>query len=163
MICAVPKDYEQGSGSGAGPLSTCICTAGAGESKGRVVFDTIKGDIHDIGKDLVVGMLRSAGYEVTDLGVDVPVQNFVDAVREKRPSVLGLSGLLTIAFDAMKETIDAVTDAGLRPDLKAMIGGGPVDEKVRGYTGADAWGKDPQAVINLYKEWIRSCRSLEKK
>jgi methylmalonyl-CoA mutase cobalamin-binding domain/chain len=123
-------------------------------TKGKVVFGTVKGDIHDIGKDLVVGILRSVGYEVTDLGVDVSPERFVEAVREKMAPVLGLSGLLTIAFDSMKETIEALKNAGLRSQTKVMVGGGPVNDEVRKYTGADGWGNDAPAAVNLCKEWI---------
>jgi methanogenic corrinoid protein MtbC1 len=122
--------------------------------RGKVVFGTVKGDIHDIGKDLVVGILRSVGYEVTDLGVDVSSGRFVEAVRETGATVLGLSCLLTVAFDSMKETVKALEDAGLRSKVRIMIGGGPVNEKVCKYTGADGWGNNPQAAVNLCKEWI---------
>lgn len=122
--------------------------------RGKVVFGTVKGDIHDIGKDLVVGILRSVGYEVTDLGVDVPSERFVEALRETGATVLGLSGLLTVAFESMKETVKALEKDGLRSKVKVMIGGGPVNEEVRKYAGADGWGNSPQVAVNLCKEWI---------
>ncbi len=121
---------------------------------GKVVIGTVKDDIHDIGKDLVVGMIRSAGFDVTDLGVDVPAERFVKAVKETGATVVGLSGLLTIAFDSMRDTIKALEDADLRSNLKIMIGGGPVNEEVCKYTGADAWGNNTQVAVNLCKEWI---------
>lgn len=121
--------------------------------KGRVVIGTVKGDIHDIGKDLVVTMLRGANYEVHDLGVDVPSERFIKALSEKDASVLGLSGLLTISFDAMKETITALQQAGLSPRVKVMIGGGPVTEKVKEYVGSDAWGRDVQEAVRLCDRW----------
>ena len=121
---------------------------------GKVVIGTVKDDIHDIGKDLVVGMIRSAGFDVTDLGVDVPAERFVEAVKETGATVVGLSGLLTIAFDSMRDTIKALEDAGLRSNLKIMVGGGPVNEEVCKYTGADAWGNNTQVAVNLCKEWI---------
>jgi methanogenic corrinoid protein MtbC1 len=126
------------------------------ESKkiGKVVMGTVKGDIHDIGKDLVVFMLDVSGFEVTDLGIDVPVERFVDAVRETGSKVVGLSGFLTLAFDAMKETVDAIREAGLRDDVKIMIGGGQIDEQVRRFTGADAYGKDAIEAVQLAREWM---------
>ncbi len=126
----------------------------SGLSAGKVVIGTVAGDIHDIGKDLVVGMLRSANYEVTDLGVDVPAERFVQAVKETGATVVGLSCLLTIAFDSMKTTIEALDKAGLRSKVKVMVGGGPMDEKACSYTGADAWGNDANAAVNFCKEWI---------
>jgi len=126
------------------------------ESKkiGKVVMGTVKGDIHDIGKDLVVFMLDVSGFEVTDLGIDVPVQKFVDALRETGSTVVGLSGFLTLAFDAMKETVEAIREAGLRDDVKIMIGGGQIDEQVRRFTGADAYGKDAIEAVALARRWI---------
>src|SRR4030043_1024454 len=109
---------------------------------GKVVVGTVAGDIHDIGKDLVVFMLDVSGFEVTDLGIDVPVQKFVDAIKKTNSTVVGLSGFLTLAFDSMKETVDAIKKAGLRDKVKIMIGGGQIDDYVQKYTGADAFGKD---------------------
>lgn len=121
---------------------------------GKVLIGTVKGDIHDIGKNIVSFMLDANGFEVLDLGVDVPPQKFVEAVRDFQPQVVGLSGFLTLAFDAMKETIQALEAAGLRDKVKVMIGGGSVDEHVRAYTGADAYGKDAVAGVSLAKKWV---------
>ena len=121
---------------------------------GKVIIGTVAGDIHDIGKDLVVFMLDVSGFEVTDLGIDVPVQKFVDTIKETGSTVVGLSGFLTLAFDSMKETVDAVHKAGLRDKVKIMVGGGQIDEQVRGYTGADAYGKDAMEAVALAKGWI---------
>src|SRR5512133_548955 len=125
----------------------------ASEPKGKVVVGTVQGDIHDIGKDIVVAMLRSNNFEVTDLGVDVPAARFVEALKETGASVLWRSGLLTVAFDGMKETVQGVESAGLRSKVKVMSGGGPVSDKVREYTGADAWGNDAQAAVSLANRW----------
>lgn len=122
--------------------------------RGKIVFGTVENDIHDIGKDLVVGMLRSAGFEVIDLGIDVPAQKFVEAVQESGARIVGLSGLLTLAFDSMKETVEALETAGLRPGVKVMIGGGSINEKVLAFAGADAYGPDPQAAVNFANQWI---------
>jgi methanogenic corrinoid protein MtbC1 len=126
------------------------------EKLGKVIIGTVAGDIHDIGKDLVVFMLDINGFEVYDLGIDVPVQNFVNKIKETGATVVGLSGFLTLAFDSMKETIDAIKKAGLRDNLKIMIGGGQIDDDVRNYTGADAWGKDAIAAVDLAKGWLVS-------
>jgi methanogenic corrinoid protein MtbC1 len=130
-------------------------TKAAGTKKmGKIVFGTVAGDIHDIGKDIVVFMLDVNGFEVFDLGVDVPVQKFIDKIKETKAPIVGLSGFLTLAFDSMKDTIDAMTSAGLRDKVKVMIGGGQMSEEVRKYTGADAYGKDAMAGVSLAKKWI---------
>jgi methanogenic corrinoid protein MtbC1 len=121
---------------------------------GKAVIGTVAGDIHDIGKDLVVFMLDVSGFEVLDLGIDVPAQKFVDAIKESGSRIVGLSGFLTLAFDSMKETIDAIQKAGLRDKVKIMIGGGQIDEQVRRFTGADAYGRDAVAAVQLAKGWI---------
>ena len=121
---------------------------------GKAVIGTVAGDIHDIGKDLVVFMLDVSGFEVLDLGIDVPAQKFVDAIKQSGSKIVGLSGFLTLAFDSMKETIDAIQKAGLRDKVKIMIGGGQIDEQVRHFTGADAYGRDAMAAVTLAKGWI---------
>jgi 5-methyltetrahydrofolate--homocysteine methyltransferase len=121
---------------------------------GKVVIGTVAGDIHDIGKDLVVFMLDVNGFEVLDLGFDVPVQKFVDTIKETGSKVVGLSGFLTLAFQSMKDTVDAIKEAGLRDQVKIMIGGGQIDEQVKGFTGADAYGKDAMEAVSLAKGWI---------
>ena len=122
---------------------------------GKVVIGTVAGDIHDIGKNIVTFMLDVNGFEVYDLGIDVPVQRFVEKMEETKARVLGLSGLLTLAFDPMKETVEAIKGAGLRDKVKIMIGGGQVDDKIRKYTGADAYGSDAMAAVSLAKGWLR--------
>ena len=121
---------------------------------GKVVIGTVAGDIHDIGLNIVDFMLDVNGFEVTNLGVDVPVDKFVKAVQDTKAPVLGLSGFLTPAFDAMKETVEALEKAGLRKNLKIMIGGGQMDDEVRKYAKADAYGKDAMAAVTLTKQWI---------
>jgi trimethylamine corrinoid protein len=120
---------------------------------GKVVIGTVAGDIHDIGLNIVEFMLDVNGYEVTNLGVDVPIQKFVDAMKETKAPVLGLSGFLTPAFDAMKETVEALEKAGLRKNIKIMIGGGQMDDEVRKYAKADAFGKDAMAAVTLTNGW----------
>ncbi len=125
------------------------------ERLGKVLIGTVEGDIHDIGKDIVVFMLDVNGFDVLDLGVDVPAQRFVEAIQEFEPQVVGLSGFLTLAFDAMKDTVEAIKKAGLREKVKIMIGGGQIDEMIRDHTGADAYGKDAMAGVSLAREWTR--------
>jgi 5-methyltetrahydrofolate--homocysteine methyltransferase len=121
---------------------------------GKVVIGTVAGDIHDIGKNIVSFMLDVNGFEVFDLGVDVPAQKFVEAIRDFQPQVVGLSGFLTLAFDAMKETVDAIKAAGLRDKVKIVIGGGQVNDTIQEYAGADAYGKDAMAGVSLAKKWV---------
>jgi methylmalonyl-CoA mutase cobalamin-binding domain/chain len=128
--------------------------ADSGAHGGAVIIGTAHGDVHDIGKDLVVSMLRAAAYNVTDLGVDVTPERFVEAAKETGAKVVGLSGLLTISFDAMKRTVEALKEAGLRDSVKVMVGGGPTDAGACAYIGADAWGHDATDAIKLCKTWI---------
>ena len=121
---------------------------------GVVVLGTVRGDIHDIGKDIVGFLLEVNGFEVFDLGIDQPEENFVEAVKEHRPQVLALSGFLSVAFDSMKSTVQQVETAGLRKDLKIIIGGGQMDETVRAYTGADAYGDDAMAAVAFAKKTV---------
>jgi 5-methyltetrahydrofolate--homocysteine methyltransferase len=137
----------------AAELKPRITADSAAEKRGTIVMGTVNGDIHDIGKDVVVMMLEVSGYEVHDLGIDVPVERFVAAIDELKPEVVGLSGLLTLAFDSMKATIDGIATAGKRDQVKVMIGGSPVDEQVCVYTGADGWGRDATAALSLAAEW----------
>ena len=124
------------------------------ERLGKVIVGTVQGDIHDIGKDIVVLMLDVNGFEVMDLGIDVPAEKFVDAIKDFQPAVVGLSGFLTLAFDSMKETVDAIKAAGLRDNIKIMIGGGQIDDEIKNYTSADAYGKDAMEAVKLTREWI---------
>jgi Predicted cobalamin binding protein len=125
--------------------------------KGRVLIGTVEGDIHDIGKDIVAFLLDVNGFEVRDIGVDVSPATFIKTIEEVRPQVLGLSGLLTVAYDSMKNTVRAIEEAGLRDRIKIMIGGGQMSENVRKYAGADAFGKDALEGVALVKKWTRDC------
>jgi methanogenic corrinoid protein MtbC1 len=130
-------------------------SGGAQQKKlGRIVFGTVEGDIHDIAKDIVVFMLDINGFDVMDLGVDVPAAKFVEAVKSFKPQVVGLSGFLTLAYDPMKNTVQALKDAGLRDSVKIMIGGGQMDDQVAAYAKADAYGKDAMAAVTLSKGWV---------
>ena len=120
---------------------------------GKIVLGTVAGDIHDIGLNIVDFMLDVNGFEVFNLGVDVPAQKFVEKLKETDAKILALSGFLTLAFDAMKETVKAVEAAGLRNQIKIMIGGGQIDEQIRKYSTADAYGTDAMAAVSLAKQW----------
>jgi 5-methyltetrahydrofolate--homocysteine methyltransferase len=124
--------------------------------RGKVVIGSVKGDIHDIGKNIVTFMLDINGFEVHDLGVDVPAEKFVAAIKEVRPEIVGMCALLTTAFESMKNTVEVIEDAGLRDQIKIMVGGGTVDEKVKEYTGADAYGADAVAAVKLSRKWVES-------
>ena len=121
---------------------------------GKVLIGTVHGDLHDIGKNIVSFMLDINDFEVKDIGIDVPVQTFIDEINAYQPDVVGLSGFLTLAFDSMKETIGAFEQAGMRGKFKIMIGGGQIDETVRAYTGADAFGVNAVEAVNLCKGWM---------
>jgi methanogenic corrinoid protein MtbC1 len=121
---------------------------------GTVVLGTVRGDIHDIGKDIVGFMLEVNGFNVIDIGIDQPEEAFVAAVKDNAPAVLALSGFLSVAFDSMKSTIEQVEAAGLRKNLKVIIGGGQMDDTVRKYTGADAYGDDAMAAVAFAKEAV---------
>lgn len=124
----------------------------AQKKHGKVVIGTVEGDIHDIAKDIVAFMLDVNGFEVTDLGVDVPPAKFVAATKETGAKVVALSGFLTLAYDPMKATVEALKAAGLK-DVKVMIGGGQIDEQIRQFTGADGWGRDAMAAVKMANEW----------
>jgi len=120
---------------------------------GKVVLGTVAGDIHDIGLNMVDFMLDTNGFEVYNLGVDVPAQKLVEKIKESGAPIVGLSGFLTLAFDSMKKTVEAIKAAGLRDKVKIMIGGGQIDEEIRKYTGADAYGQDAMAAVTLARKW----------
>jgi 5-methyltetrahydrofolate--homocysteine methyltransferase len=124
-----------------------------GEAAGKVVIGTVAGDIHDIGKDIVTFMLDVNNFAVTDLGVDVPAEKFVEAIVDVKPDVVGMSGFLTLGYDQMRVTVDAIREAGLRDNVKIMIGGSVMDDSAAVYAGADAYGADAAAAVNLAKTW----------
>jgi len=124
-----------------------------GEKKGKVIIATVEGDVHDIGKDIVTMMLDLNGYDVLDMGIDVPVQKVAEAAAEFKPDVVGLSGFLTLAYDPMRDTIAAIKKQNLG-DIKFMIGGGQMDDQVVKYVDADAYGTDAMAAVKFCDEWI---------
>ena len=125
-----------------------------GVRKGKVLLGTVFGDIHDIGKDVVKFMLDANGFEVMDLGVDVPADKFISSLKDFQPKVLALSGFLTLADDSMKEIIEKLEASGLRDNVKIMIGGGTVDERIVEFVGADAYGESAVNAVNLATKWM---------
>ena len=121
---------------------------------GKVLIGTVHGDLHDIGKNIVGFMLDINGFEVKDIGVDAPIATFIDEIKAWKPDVVGLSGFLTLAFTSMRETIEAFDKEGMRANFKVMIGGGQIDEQVRKYTGADAFGVNAVEAVKLCKQWM---------
>lgn len=124
------------------------------EPAGKIVMGTVKGDLHDIGKNLCIMMMRGAGFEVIDLGVDVSPDDFIDAVEDQQPEVMGMSALLTTTMPNMGKTIDAFVDADLRDDVKIIVGGAPVTPEFAEDMGADGYGKDAMAAVSLAKQLV---------
>jgi methylmalonyl-CoA mutase cobalamin-binding domain/chain len=122
------------------------------ESGRLVVIGTVKGDIHDIGKNIVVTLLKNAGFRVIDMGIDVVADRFVEKLKETGARVLGLSCLLNIAFQEMRNVVDTLTRTGIRDEVKVIIGGQPTDEKVREYVGADYYAPDAVAGVKICKK-----------
>ena len=118
-----------------------------------MLVGTVKGDIHDLGKDIVVFTLDANGFQVKDLGVDVPVETFVHEIKTFQPDVVGLSGLSPLAYTCTKEMVEAIAAAGLRDRVKVMVGGGAVDQNVCDYAGADAFRADAVAAVRLARQW----------
>ena len=124
-------------------------------SAGKYLIGTVKGDLHDIGKNLVKMMLEGAGFETVDLGTDVEPQAFVDAVREHKPNLIGMSALLTTTMVKMKATIEALEEAGLREQVKIMVGGAPVTEAFAREIGADAYAPDAASAVDVARSLAR--------
>jgi 5-methyltetrahydrofolate--homocysteine methyltransferase len=124
------------------------------ETLGKIVIGTPKGDIHDIGKNIFCVVAKGMGFEVHDLGVDVPVSRFVEAVEEIKPEILGFSALLTTAFEPMKEVMDQIEAKGLRENMKVIVGGGVITETVRKYIGADGHTTDAIDGLNQCKKLL---------
>jgi methylmalonyl-CoA mutase cobalamin-binding domain/chain len=120
---------------------------------GKIVLGTVKDDIHNIGKDIFKAFVEAAGFEVVDIGVDVPEEKFVEAVKEHKPDIVGMSCLITAGISSMKKTIEALKESGLT-DFKIIIGGGRVDEEVKQLAGADAWADDAARGVRLCKELL---------
>ncbi|MCL2825940.1 MAG: cobalamin-dependent protein [Eggerthellaceae bacterium] len=126
-----------------------------GESLGKMVICTVEGDLHDIGKNIVKAIMIAAGFEVIDLGIDVPPAAIVEAAKTQGAKVIAMSGVLTIAVNGMKETVDGLKEAGIRDDVHVIIGGASVSESVCETVGADAWSINPQAAVGICRQWAQ--------
>nr|4JGI_A Chain A, 1.5 Angstrom crystal structure of a novel cobalamin-binding protein from Desulfitobacterium hafniense DCB-2 [Desulfitobacterium hafniense]4JGI_B Chain B, 1.5 Angstrom crystal structure of a novel cobalamin-binding protein from Desulfitobacterium hafniense DCB-2 [Desulfitobacterium hafniense] len=124
------------------------------EKRAKIVLATVEGDLHDIGKNIFRTMAEASGFEVFDLGIDVPVKIIVDKVKEVNPEIVGLSGVLTLALDSMRETVDALKAEGLRNDLKVIIGGVPVNENVCQRVGADDFSTNAADGVKICQRWV---------
>ena len=130
--------------------------AGSGEKAGRMILCTVKDDLHDIGKNIVRTMLEASGFEVLDLGIDCSAETVVETARKENIKIIALSGVLTLSLDSMKNVVDAFKAAGMRDDVKIIIGGAPVSEEACENCGADAWAHSPQKTIDTCKSWLVS-------
>jgi corrinoid protein of di/trimethylamine methyltransferase len=130
-----------------------LASSGA-QPAGRVVIGTVKGDLHDIGKNIVASMLEGGGFEITDLGADVAPEKFVDAVRASRANLVCLSALLTVTMPSMKTTIEALSAAGLRGQAKIMVGGAPVTQRYADEIGADGYGENAAVAVALARKLV---------
>lgn len=133
-----------------------LLAEGEATSAGKVIIGTVKGDLHDIGKNLVVMMLESSGFDVTDLGVDVDIDTFLDAIKEKNPDIVGLSALLTTTMPMMQETVSRINASGLAGGVKIMVGGAPVDQAFARDIGADIYAPDAGSASKLAKELMQA-------
>ena len=136
---------------GALELLRPLLAASGAEPAGRVIIGTVRGDLHDIGKNLVASMLEGGGFEVLDLGADVSPEKFVDAVKSRKTDVVALSALLTVTMPAMKSTIEALKLAGVRDKVKAIVGGAPVTKQYAEQIGADGYTENASAAVNLVR------------
>lgn len=131
-----------------------VLSKSTGTMAGKVIIGTVKGDLHDIGKNLVVMMLEGGGFEVVDLGIDVPPEKFIEAIKQHQPQVVGMSALLTTTMKEMKNTIQALEWAGLRDQVKTIVGGAPVTEKFAKEIGADGYAPDAASAVDTVKSLI---------
>jgi 5-methyltetrahydrofolate--homocysteine methyltransferase len=138
---------------GALELVRPLLAAKGAEPAGRVVIGTVQGDLHDIGKNLVAAMLEGGGYEIFDLGVNVAPEKFVAAVKEKNADLVALSALLTTTLQGMKTTIDALSNAGVRRQVKVLVGGAPVTQKFADSIGADAFGDNAVSAVTIARKF----------
>lgn len=121
---------------------------------GKIVLGTVHGDLHDIGKNIFKSMAEAAGFEVFDLGIDQPVQAFVDKVKEIQPDIIGMSGVLTLALESMKDTVDGLKEAGVRDSVKIIIGGNPVTKEACDHVGADAFTTNAAKGVKITQAWV---------
>ena len=131
-----------------------ILSAGTGDKMGSIVLGTVHGDLHDIGKNIFKNMVEIAGFEVYDLGIDQSPEAFVEKIKEVKPVIVGMSGVLTLALDSMKDTVEAIKAAGLRDSVKIIIGGNPVTKEACEQIGADAFTTNAAEGVKICKAWV---------
>ena len=131
-----------------------LLQSGETEHRGTVVMATVKGDLHDIGKNLVTMMMEGAGFKVIDLGVDVKIENLLETLKSEKAQILGLSALLTTTMPEMQHVIEAMQEAGLRDQVKVIVGGAPIDQAFANTIGADGFGKDAVEAVQLCRDLI---------
>ncbi|MCG6659848.1 cobalamin-binding protein [Halomonas campisalis] len=136
-----------------------LLAASDSETVGKIVIGTVKGDIHDIGKNLVSMMMEGAGFEVIDIGINIPVETYLEALEEHKPDILGMSALLTTTMPYMKVVIDTLVEKGLRDDVIVMVGGAPLNEEFGKAIGADAYCRDAGVAVDMAKELIAMHRA----
>lgn len=134
-------------------MKPALAGSGEGSKYGKMILCTVKDDLHDIGKNIVKAMLEAGGFEVLDLGIDVAPETIVAAAKENAITTIALSGVLTLALDSMKDTIEAFKTAGMRDNVKIIIGGCPVSEEACRSMGADEWAYSPQKTVSVCQSW----------
>lgn len=131
-----------------------VLGTGSSAKVGTIVLGTVAGDLHDIGKNIFKSMSEAAGFEVVDIGIDQPASSFIEKIKEVNPVIVGMSGVLTLALEAMKETVDAFKEAGLRDDVKVIIGGNPVTKEACDQIGADAFTTNAAEGVKICQGWV---------
>ena len=131
-----------------------LLKSGEAENRGTIIMGTVKGDLHDIGKNLVIMMMEGAGFRIIDKGVDMKIEDLIDTVKKEKVDVLGLSALLTTTMPEMQNVIEALKEAGLRDQLKVIVGGAPIDQKFADQIGADGFGADAVEAVQLAREMV---------
>ena len=131
-----------------------LLQSGEAEHRGTIVMGTVKGDLHDIGKNLVIMMMEGAGFKIIDLGVNVKIEDLIDTVKKEQVDVLGLSALLTTTMPEMQKVIETLEEAGLRNQLKVIVGGAPIDQRFADKIGADGFGADAVEAVQLAREML---------
>ncbi|MCL1802113.1 MAG: cobalamin-dependent protein [Eubacteriaceae bacterium] len=133
-----------------------ILSSGTGNTIGKIIVGTVHGDLHDIGKNIFKNMIEIAGFEVFDLGIDQSPEAFVEKAKEVKPDIIGLSGVLTLALDSMKSTVEALQAAGIKDDIKVIIGGNPVTKEACEYIGADAFTTNAAEGVRICRGWVNA-------
>jgi len=137
-------------------LKPALASGDSSSAANKVILCTVKGDLHDIGKNIVRSLLEASNFEVVDLGIDVAPEDVVAAVKEHDAKIVALSGVLTLAIDAMKDTVEAFKSAGIRDNVKIIIGGAPVTAAISDLVGSDAWSLVPQEGVKICLDWVKA-------